>query len=375
MAGHWTGMKSYSLSGGTKTAPSAEWFISPTPGIDGEFATGAIVTTDDGTTLRYFSDMDGQGNVDPAKLENYAGGINIPCHSGFIYYDFGYDGKKPDVGAIQALGRVAAKKSKPVQTAPNITITSPENGKLYTTLSIPLTGQSNQANIVNISYKLNEGSLIYPSLPHNITAREGENRLDLYVKNSAGLIGSATSTFQVEVSQDDPIIEIISPKSEEYEISLNLNRTLLNVTSNQIVTWKYSLNGAANVTIYNPSSQIRVNNGENNLVVYGVNSNGTGQAEVSFNVALIDFANLPKINLISPSSGVIYTSKLIHLDTTSNQEVSIWSYSINSMEKTVFTPGDYYNFFEGENNLIVYGKNSNGTGSAYVYFSVNSSAA
>jgi len=111
MAQNWGGMKSYSPNGEVKTAPSADWFISPSVDVGSPFAVGAIVTTDDPEALRAIAGGDGSGNVIPANLENYAGGINIPCHSGFIYYDYGYHGKPMDIGAIQALGRIAAKKS------------------------------------------------------------------------------------------------------------------------------------------------------------------------------------------------------------------------------------------------------------------------
>jgi len=117
LAQNWKGMKSYSPGGErTTSAPSADWFISPSPAL-GEFAIGSIVTTDSPTILEYLSTscshnspQGGCENVDPAKLESYAGSINLGCNSGFIYYDYGYDGKPADIGAIQALGRVAAKK-------------------------------------------------------------------------------------------------------------------------------------------------------------------------------------------------------------------------------------------------------------------------
>jgi len=385
MAGGWNGMKSYSIDGGVKTAPSAEWFISPTPGISGAFATGAIVTTDDGTTLRYFADREGQGNVDPAKLENYAGGINIPCHSGFIYYDFGYDGKKPDVGAIVALGKVAAKKSVPTpQTPPNITITSPINGHVYQTLSIPLIGSSNPANIVNVGYIINGGSLILnPVFPHNITAREGENKLEVYAQNSAGLIGNTNVTFNVSIPTAliPPEITIMSPiNNGNYEISMPLNKTLLNVSSNQIITssfWKYSLNGGiTNVSFSNPS-QIVVNNGENNLIVYGTNANGTGSASVNFNVLLFNPAYLPRITITQPGQGVRYTSNQIFIQTLANQTISSWRYSLNGGDKKDCSceSGDAFEALEGRNNLVIYATNENGTGSISTYFFVNTTSA
>jgi len=382
MAGGWTGMKSYSISGGVKTAPSVEWFINPTPGPSGAFAIGAIVTTDDGNTLRYFADRDGQGNADPAKLENYAGGINIPCHSGFIYYDFGYDGKKPDTGAIQALGRVAANKPKPIsQTAPNITLTSPKEGQVYKTLSIPLDGTVDQ-DITKAGYILNGGSLILFTLPHNITAKEGENKLEVYAQNSAGLIGNVNVTFKVNTSTEGlipPIITIISPKSEDYEININSKKVLLNVTSDKTITnWKYSLNGGGSNNSFTNPQQITVGEGENNLIVYGTNTEGTGSTSLSFNVRLVNPAYFPKITIEHPVQGFTYTSNPIFIKTISNQTINSWSYSLNGGENKACSfcdSGDFIEAPDGRNSLIIYGTNANGTGSSSTYFFVNTASA
>jgi len=383
MAQNWKGMKSYSLSGGTKTAPSAEWFISPTPGIEGSFATGSIVTTDDGTTLRYFADRDGQGNVNPAKLESYAGGINIPCKSGFIYYDFGYDGKKPDSGAMQALGRVAAKKPKPApRTAPSITLTNPKEGQLYRTSSIPIEGSSDQTDIIKASYTINGGGEVSFTLPHNIVAVEGENRLKVCATNRAELTGCTTVTFNVNTSTEGfiaPGITIINPKSEDYTLDINSKKILFNVTSNQIVTtWKYSLNGGEkNNSFINPS-QIVVNNGENNLIIYGTNANGTGSASIRFNIIFVNPAYLPKITIEYPTQGFAYTSSSIFIRTVSNQTINSWKYSLNGGEENICSfcgSGDSLEALEGRNNLTVYGTNANGTGSASTYFFVNVTSA
>jgi len=383
MAQNWGGMKSYSIDGGVKSAPSPEWFINPTPGPSGAFATGAIVTTDDGSTLRYFADRDGAGNANPTKLENYAGGINIGCKSGFIYYDFGYYGKKPDTGAIQALGKIAAKKPKPTpQTAPNITLTSPKEGEAYKTLSIPIDGTSNQADIVKAGYKINGGDLTLFTLPHNITAKEGENRLELYAQNSAGLIGNVNVTFRVNLSVENlpiPTITIINPINDgNYEANIPLNKTLLNITSNQkISSWKYSLNeGEKNNSFTNPS-QITVNEGENNLIVYGTNANGTGSASVSFNVRMVNPAYSPKITIEYPAMGFTYTSNLIFIKTASNQTINSWAYSLNAGEKVgcnFCDLGDSLEAPEGRNNLTIYGTNANGTGSASTYFFVSTTS-
>ena len=378
---NWNGMKSYSISGSVKNSPGPEWFISPSPDApNGAFATGAIVTTDDGTTLRYFADREGQGNADPTKLENYAGGINIPCHSGFIYYDFGYDGKKPDIGAIRALGRVAAHKPTPTPATPaTIIVTSPNASQVYRTLSIPISGTANQ-NIIRAAYKINGGSLINFSLPHSITAREGENLFELYAENQQGIISNVNVTFRVNLTNENlPTITIITPASDGYyEASVFLNKTLLNVSSNQIIaSWKYSLNGGVNnLSVIN--NQIFVNNGENNLIVYGTNANGTGSASAKFNVLLFNPAYLPRITISIPSLAVTYTSNQIYVQVSANQTIDYWKYSLNGEERKDCNSCNSQNFLEasdGRNNLTIFGTNANGTGSASTYFFVNTTSA
>ena len=155
-----------------------------------------------------------------------------------------------------------------------------------------------------------------------------------------------------------------------------LNKTLLNVSSNQKITsWKYSINGGENKTP--TSNQILVNDGENNLIVYGTNSNGTGSSSISFNAVLFNPAHLPKITIKSPIQGFTYTSSSPLIKTESNQSIILWKYSINGGESKncIFCEtGDILEALEGRNNLIVYGTNSNGTGSSSLYFFVNTTS-
>lgn len=77
-----------------------------------------------------------------------------------------------------------------------------------------------------------------------------------------------------------PNITITSPVSSP---AYNTTTVWLNVTADSAVsTWKYSLNGAANVT-FTPNITVTVPTGSNTIIVYGNNTDGnTGNASVTF---------------------------------------------------------------------------------------------
>jgi hypothetical protein len=169
-----------------------------------------------------------------------------------------------------------------------------------------------------------------------------------------------------------PVVNIISPTNVIY----NTTSILLNATSNQIVTWKYSLNGAANIT-FTPAITITAIEGSNSIFVYGTNANGTGQAYVSFNVNTTQInqtnVTVPTVTIISPTNGVYNTTSIL-LNATSNQIVT-WTYSLNGSINQTFIPGTTtLTLGNGTYNLIIYGTNANGTGSAMVNFVINTSS-
>lgn len=77
-----------------------------------------------------------------------------------------------------------------------------------------------------------------------------------------------------------PVLTILSPLNGHTYDTRNI---LLNATSNQPVTWMYSLNGGSNV-VFNPAITITANEGSNTLVIYGSNSNGTSSVSINFHV-------------------------------------------------------------------------------------------
>ncbi len=164
-----------------------------------------------------------------------------------------------------------------------------------------------------------------------------------------------------------PTVTISSPTNTTYS-STNIS---LAVSANETVaTWKYSLNGAANVT-FTPNTTITAAEGSNNIIVYATDSAGnTGSATVYFTVSLVPDTTPPTVTISSPTN-TTYSSTNISLAVSANETVATWKYSLNGAGNVTFTPNTTITAAEGSNNIIVYATDSAGnTGSATVYFTV-----
>jgi len=172
-------------------------------------------------------------------------------------------------------------------------------------------------------------------------------------------------------SSTTPTIIILSPMSGTY----NSTSILINATSNQAVTWKYSLNGATNIT-FTPAITITVTEGSNTLFIYGTNANGTGSASVSFNVNTTQInQTVPTIVVYSPVASQNYSSTTIVLNASSDQNVT-WAYNVNGTNVTWGSGQSILTTIqgtEGSNTLWVYANNSAYTNSTSFTFNVNSS--
>jgi hypothetical protein len=256
--------------------------------------------------------------------------------------------------------------------APTITITSPTSGGTYTSTSITLSATANQA-ITTWQYRLNGGSRTTFTPGQTITAVSGANTIIVYGTNANGE-GSASTSFTVTLPvTPTPTITIVSPVSGT---TYNSTSILLNATSDQIVTWTYSLNGNSNTSFIPGTTTLNLGNGTFNLVIYGTNANGMGSSSVNFVInTSLNGTIVPIISAISPTNGATYTitsgsSYNLVLNATSNQAVT-WTYSLNGGTNTSFVPGTTsLNFGTGTYNITFYGTNVNGTGSATASFTI-----
>ena len=80
----------------------------------------------------------------------------------------------------------------------------------------------------------------------------------------------------------------------------------------------------------------------------------------------------PIVTLISPLDGGVYNTPLIEVDSTANQNIDTWTYSLNGTPETGFTPGStILNLPEGCYDIIVFGENSNGIGEDSASFCID----
>jgi parallel beta-helix repeat protein len=79
----------------------------------------------------------------------------------------------------------------------------------------------------------------------------------------------------------------------------------------------------------------------------------------------------PKVSIISPEEGRIYTMREIPLEVSANEPVSRWSYDLNGAAPVTFTPNTWITAREGDNSLVIYAEDFAGNvGAATVSFRV-----
>jgi len=81
----------------------------------------------------------------------------------------------------------------------------------------------------------------------------------------------------------------------------------------------------------------------------------------------------PVITIVSPEGGVVYDSLKVDLIVSSDQEIVIWMYALNSQDPLIFTPNITLTLNEGSHELTVIGmgKENYLSGSKTVLFSIS----
>jgi hypothetical protein len=191
-----------------------------------------------------------------------------------------------------------------------------------------------------------------------------------------------------------PVITLFSPQNMTYVLNQTNLILPLNASSTQAVYWNYTLNGnffAVAGFSSNLLTNLNVINGSNTLIVSGNNANGSDFRSIIFNVLISAINNsnnntnstnstnstIPLIYLHSPLNQ-IYNSTPVLINATSNQYVN-WGYSLNGINFSGINNSLSFNFnltnlLNATYNLIVYGRNANGTGNNSVSFVFNSSS-
>ena len=145
--------------------------------------------------------------------------------------------------------------------APAIIISSPVNAQTYTTAVTNITYIPNDAegNLNQCWYSLNGGvtnstavscSNGVSNLFSGLVPQQGSNTWTVWANDLSGNLGTASVTFTVN-DLVGPVITAVSPINNE---TLDDTDVTLKVSANEDAVVKYSLNGAANVTMTKTSN-------------------------------------------------------------------------------------------------------------------------
>ncbi|MFA5126312.1 MAG: hypothetical protein WC462_04915 [archaeon] len=113
----WTGAKSWNKGTQPTSAPPGYDVFEYHPGNLNSIPNGALITTDHPGSLEPLQNGQLRGYANPTALENYATKVYDSGAVAFIYYGFSHE--RIDSAAIQAIGRVIAKKSAGICTENN----------------------------------------------------------------------------------------------------------------------------------------------------------------------------------------------------------------------------------------------------------------
>jgi len=172
---------------------------------------------------------------------------------------------------------------------PSITIISPEN-RTYSSNTVDLTYAINKSALLT-SYSLDGQATIIITGNTTLTRlSEGSHNLTIYTSNIINTVSSDTVYFTVDTLP--PIITIISPKTETYEVVAVPCSISLTCIINEPASWMgYSLNDAESVTLTS-NTTLNLPPSRYKLTIYANDTAGNmGFRKVSFTVTKV-FASL-----------------------------------------------------------------------------------
>ncbi|MDP2672407.1 MAG: DUF5011 domain-containing protein [Nanoarchaeota archaeon] len=144
-------------------------------------------------------------------------------------------------------------------TAPTLTISSPINGQTYTTAPTNITYVPTDVNLNKCWYSLDGGVTNSTAVSCNngisnlfsgLVPVQGSNTWNVWANDTAGNLGNALVTFTVN-DLTAPVITAVSPLNNE---TLDDTDVTFKVSTNEDAVLKYSLDGAANVTMTKTSN-------------------------------------------------------------------------------------------------------------------------
>ncbi|MEK6978366.1 MAG: Ig-like domain-containing protein, partial [Candidatus Hydrothermarchaeota archaeon] len=181
--------------------------------------------------------------------------------------------------------------------------------------------------------------------------------------------GISTFLHNVQVGTVDttpPTITVTSPQNTTYATS-NIS---LNVSANEAIhTWRYSLNGGANVTFV-PNTTFTAAVGANNITITANDTVGNRNTTTVYFTVSVD-TTPPTVTVTSPTNAT-YASTNTSLNVSANEAISVWQYSLNGAANVSFTPNTTLTAAEGANTIAVTANDTSGNrNTTTVYFTVD----
>jgi parallel beta-helix repeat protein len=238
--------------------------------------------------------------------------------------------------------------------APGITLTSPSNNSVLVTGSLIDINiiDANGLNQVLFNWDLATNSSL--TSPYNVTLPMGDGLhiLYIYAQDLSGKWSISAYTFITDDTA--PVISLISPING----TMHISGTLINLSitdTNDLTQVLYNWDNKANSTLSNPYDlSLILGNSQHLLTIFVQDIAGNW---VTQQFLFITNDDLPVIDLLSPSEGMIYFSgTTINLNITSGNELALvlynWDGGTNS---TLFSPYDVTLLTgDGQHTLYIY---------------------
>ncbi|MCK5042635.1 MAG: hypothetical protein KAR51_01290, partial [Candidatus Aenigmarchaeota archaeon] len=195
----------------------------------------------------------------------------------------------------------------------------------------------------------------------------------VYANDTAGNMNVSDIYSFNTIDSTPPIITIEYPLNRSY----NSTSVWANLTLNEDGDWcGYSLDGAANVTMSNTSTEdwyilVESLSESSHYITYSCNDTAgnmnSSEVTVYFSVDVTE----PNLYISSPDN-ITYKDKQIDLNVSADEDIDAWRYSLNGNANVTFDPNTTITAAEGVNNITVYANDTAGNlNSTTVYFSFN----
>jgi N-acetylneuraminic acid mutarotase len=187
--------------------------------------------------------------------------------------------------------------------APKVQITSPEDNKTYSNVTLAFTVNRGTAWM---GYSLDSQANVTITGETKLSGLlEGANNITIYANDSLGNMGSSNTVF-FSIDTIPPDIGMILPKNQTYGSSdIQLTFTLNEAVSNLA----YSLDGQENITIIGNVTLPALSNGSHRLTLYATDNLGnSAEKTVFFNIEpfpIVTVAAVLAITIIAVSGGYL----------------------------------------------------------------------